>query len=135
MTDMRRRPGADRGDVDDLLAGGVGADDNGPVMRLWQQAVAASKRESQARRGRVLVHGDLAQQLKQSPLRLTEPSRWSGWIPPKTLAEEACSHCERDTPRPICRGLPHRARVNDSPVRRQLVAIATEAMAREPGRR
>jgi hypothetical protein len=136
MTDMQRRPGErNRGDVDDLLASGVGADDNGPVMRLWQQAVAKSKRESQARRGRVLAHEDLAQQLKQSPLRLTEATRWSGWTPPRTLAEEACTHCERDTPRPICRGLPHRARVNDSPVRRQLVDIATEAMSREPGRR
>jgi hypothetical protein len=134
MTDMQRRPGEDgRGDVDDLLVGGVGADDNGPVLRLWQQAVAKSKRESQARRGRVLAHEDLAQRLTTPPLRLSSPRRWSGWIPPRTLAEDACTHCERDNRR--CSGLPHRARVNDSPVRRQLVDIATEAMTRDSGSR
>lgn len=108
---------------------GVGADDNGPVLRLWQKAVAKSKRESQARRERVLAHEDLAQQLKQALGR--EPGRWAGWIPPRTLAEECCTHCERDSPRPICRGWPHRARMNDSPVRRQLVDTAAEAFARE----
>ncbi len=106
-----------------------GSAPDGVLGPLWRQAVAKSKRESQARRARVLAHEDLVQRLKDPPLRLTEPSRWSGWIPPRTLAEEACTHCERGST--ICRGWPHRVRVSDSPVRRQLVDIATEAMARE----
>lgn len=105
---------------------------DGAVAPLWRQAVAKSKRESQARRERVLAHEDLAQRLTLPPLRLSAPSRWSGWIPPRLLAEDACTHCERGST--ICRGWPHRARVNDSPVRRQLVDIASEAMRRESGR-
>lgn len=132
MADVQRRRGEGyRGDVGDLLVGGVGAEDNGSMLRLWQGAVAKSKRDSQARRMRVMAHEDLAQQLQQAPLRLTDSGRWSGWIPPKTLPEECCVHCQRDSPRPICRGWPHRARVNDSPARRQLVEIAAEAMRRE----
>lgn len=128
MTDIERRRGeGHHGDVDDLLAGGVGADDSGPVLRLWQKA--KSKRESQARRERVLAHQDLAGRLTEAPLRLSDPSRWSGWVPPGRLPEDACTHCERASRR--CSGWPHRARVNDSPVRRQLVDVATDAMRRD----
>jgi len=104
-----------------------------PVMRLWREAAAASKRESEARRARVLAHKDLTDRLKEPPLRLSNPTRWSGWIPPRLLAEESCTHCKTGGDR-RCRDRPHRARVNDSPIRRQLVDIATEAMARESGR-
>lgn len=106
-----------------------------PVLRLWRKAKADSKRDSQARRDRVLTHEDLAQRLTEPPLRLSHPARWSGWIPPRLLAEEACTHCQRDSRRPACRDQPHRpARFNGSPIRRQLVEIAAEAMARESGR-
>jgi hypothetical protein len=104
-----------------------------PVMRLWREAKAKSKDESQARRARVLGHDDLAQRLTLPPLRLSHPARWSGWIPPRLLAEESCAHCGPRGDR-RCRDQPHRARVHDSPIRRQLVEIATEAMARESGR-
>jgi hypothetical protein len=50
-----------------------------PVMRQWHKTKAASKRESEARRARVLAHDDLAQRLTLPPLRLTTPARWSGW--------------------------------------------------------
>lgn len=90
---------------------------NGPVMHLWRQAVAESKRECQDRRARVLAHPDLAKRLTEPPLSLSEPARWNGYIPPRTLPEDEFG----------------RARVNNSPVRRQLVAIASEALARESG--
>jgi hypothetical protein len=81
------------------------------VMQLWPSAVTASKRESQARRAHVLAYPDLAQRLGEPPLRLSNPSRWSGWIPPRRLAEDACTRCQRDDRR--CGGL-HRSRVNRS---------------------
>lgn len=99
-------------------------------MRLWQDAIAERKRESAARRARVLAHPDLAQQLTEPPLRLTNPLCWNRFVPPQRLSEETCTQCERDSRR--CTR-PHRSRVNDSPVRRQLVAIATEAMSRGMG--
>ncbi|HEX5348528.1 MAG TPA: hypothetical protein VFW64_15710 [Pseudonocardiaceae bacterium] len=101
-----------------------------PVMQLWRAAKAASKRQSQERRARVLGHDDLAQRLTAPPLRLSNPARWSGWIPPRTLPEEACTHCgPRGDQR--CRGAAHRARLNDSAIRRQLVDIAAETKRRE----
>jgi hypothetical protein len=123
-----------RGGADDLLVGGVGGEDiaqRRPVIRMWQEARARSKQESSARQARVLAHPDLARRLTDPPLKLSDPGRWSGWIPPKTLAEEACKSCDGGDPRPACRGWPHRSRLNDSPVRRQLVEIAAEAMRRE----
>lgn len=111
----------------------AGQQDERPVMRLWRATKAESKRDSQARRDRVLANPDLAQRLTGPPLGLSSPQRWSGWIPPRTLAEDACTQCESGKPRPLCSGWPHRSRVNDSPIRRQLVDIATEAMAREAG--
>lgn len=161
MTQTERCPGAHRGD-DDQPGGEVIADDSCPVrsslpemvtvtteptteaqghepetvrsvMRRWREAKAESKKESKARRARVLAHKDLTDRLKEPPLRLSNPTRWSGWIPPRLLAEESCAHCGTSSDR-RCRNRPHRARVNDSPIRRQLVDIATEAMTRESGR-
>lgn len=132
MTETQRRPNeGHQDDVDDQLESQVGTDDAGPrsvVLGMWREAKAASKRASQARRARVLAQPDLAQRLTCPPLRLSDPSRWSGWIPPKTLAEEACTHCEHSR---RCSGWPHRCKVNDSPARRQLVGIAAEAMHRD----
>lgn len=102
-----------------------------PVMRLWHKLQADSKRGSAARRARVLAHEDLAQRLTEPPLRLSHPTKWSGWIPPRTLAQEACGHCSSSDGDRRCRNWPHRSPVNDSPIRQQLVEIATEAMARE----
>lgn len=90
--------------------GGAGA-----AMQLWRQTVASSKRECQERRARVLAHPDLAARLKEPPLSLSDPARWNGYIPPRTLPDKANGS----------------ARANDSAVRRQLVDIASEALARE----
>lgn len=99
------------------------------MNRQWRTAMANSRAESAARRARVLAHEDLAKRLTEPPLRLSNPQRWSGWIPPRTLAEDTCAECARD--RRACRGRPHLARVNDSPYRRALVEIAAEALRRE----
>lgn len=104
------------------------------VIRQYREARAASKSESQARRDRVLAHPDLAKRLTQPPLSLSQPTKWSGWIPPRLLAEDACTHCNSSGGDRRCRDWPHRARFNDSATRRQLVDIASEAMARESGR-
>lgn len=103
-----------------------------PVMRRWREAKAESKKESKARRARVLAHKDLTDRLSAPPLRLSNPQRWTGWIPPRLLAEESCAHCGPGGHR-RCRDQPHRARINNSPIRQQLVEIATEAMSRESG--
>ncbi|MGH3936442.1 MAG: hypothetical protein ACRDS1_15935 [Pseudonocardiaceae bacterium] len=105
-----------------------------PVLRLWRTALARSKEESAARRERVLTNRDLADRLTLPPLRLSSPQHWSGWIPPRTLPEECCAHCARGSGSLACRGQAHLAGLNDSPIRRQLVEIASEAMARESGR-
>jgi hypothetical protein len=64
MTEMESRRGeGGHGGTDDLLGGEVASEDIHPrraVMRLWRQAKAASKLQSQARRARVLAHPDLA---------------------------------------------------------------------------
>lgn len=102
-----------------------------PVLRQYRTAKAESKRESEARRARVLAHEDLAQRLTEPPLRLSHPLRWSGWIPPRWMPEEACGHCNSSSGDRRCRDWKHDARRNDSAIRQQLVDIAAEAMARE----
>lgn len=100
-----------------------------PAIRMWRAAAEASRIESQARRARVLAHPDLAKRLTEPPLSYTDPARWNGWIPPRTLPEDSCGgcssggRCTRD----------HAARLNDSPFRKALVAIAAEALEREQG--
>jgi hypothetical protein len=89
--------------------------DDEPV-KPWIKLLADSKRETQERRKRILSYPDLAEKLMQPPLSLTDPAKWNGYISPKTL--------------PSSDGNPY-DEVNDSPVRRQLVAIATEALKRE----
>jgi hypothetical protein len=101
------------------------------VRRLWIEAAAASKAASAARRQRVLGHQDLVDKLKRPPLAMADPSRWTGWIPPRTGPEGCCPACSKDARRPACRGVEHYAPANDSPVRKQLVAIAAEALRRE----
>jgi hypothetical protein len=105
------------------------------VLAHYAGAKAAPKTDSQARRARVLAHPDLAERLTEPPLGLRDPVQWSGWIPPRTMPEQACAACRsaRSDPR-RCRD-PHRAPLNQSPIRRQLVSIASEALARvEPSR-
>lgn len=83
-----------QGDTDDHLSpvSGVDAADRRPVFRAWRNAITTSKRESQARRARVLAHEDLAQRLTHPPLSLSTPQRWSGvGIPSRTLPEESCA--------------------------------------------
>jgi len=127
------RPGTGhQDDNDDDLSpvAGVGGADQRPVFREWRRAVTASKRECQARRTRVLAHPDLAQRLTEPPLRLVRPECWNGYIPPRTLPDNDRVHCGPHGGL-RCRDRPHRTRVNKSPIRRQLVEIATEAIARE----
>lgn len=116
-------PGLER-DGDDV-GGGRAA-----VVKAWRSAGARSRQASIERRARVLAHPDLARRLTEPPLALSEPGRWSGWIPPRQLAEQACAVCVARGPAWACRGREHLAPVNDSPFRAQLVDIAAEAMRR-----
>jgi hypothetical protein len=99
-------------------------------MRDWsaefRQAAVRGRAECEARRARVLRYVDLRRALSQPPLAFTEPERWSGFVPPRVLAEDACPACPRH-----CRGHDHLARVNDSPRRAALIAISAEAFRRE----
>lgn len=101
--------------ITEATAGAFQTVDERP-QKPWMKALADAKRETQERRKRVLAHPDLAAQLTQPPLALTDPVKWNGYIPPRTL--------------PSGDGNPY-DKVNDSPVRRQLVAIAAEALRRE----
>lgn len=84
---------------------------------------------SHERRARVLSHPDLVKRLTEPPLRMTDPNRWTGWIPPRTLPADICGRaCGRDH-RPCSNQ--HAARFNTSPYRRALVEIAAEAYRRE----
>lgn len=103
------------------------------VEHRVRQAVAMRDTEhtrNQERRNRVLRHPDLADRLKAA-LRLSEPSRWNGWVPPRTLPELACRVCAGDR-RVSCRREHVRA-ANTSWIRAELVAIAAEAKRREAG--
>ncbi len=93
------------------------------------QLVDAAPGGSAGHRARVLAHPDLVKRLTEPPLRLTDPARWTGRIPPRLLPDEACGRaCGRDH-RPCTNQ--HRARFNTSPYRRALVEIAAEAYRRE----
>lgn len=83
-----------------------------------------------ARRDRVLAHPDLVKRLTEPPLNITDPYRWTGWIPPRALPEEACG-AACGTEHRACPYTQHRSMLNDSPFRRQLVEIAAEALRRE----
>lgn len=98
-----------------------------PVLREFRAAAARSKAESQARRQRVLSYPDLAVKLTEPPLGLAHPRQWSGWIPSRYHAESACSGCARGL---ACTD-EHHARLNESPIRAQLIGISREALARE----
>jgi hypothetical protein len=92
----------------------------------WRATRARIKTENAARRDRVLAHPDLAAQLADA-LGLSDPARWSGWIPPKTLAEDVCPGCRAGE----CRPEGHRARINSTYPRRTVVDIAAEALRRD----
>lgn len=89
--------------------------DDEPV-KPWMKILADAKRETRERRKRVLSYPDLVAELMQPPLSLTDPTKWNGYIPPKTF--------------PSIDGNPYDD-ANDSAVRRQLVDIAAEALQRE----
>jgi hypothetical protein len=97
-----------------------------------QAAIAATKvprQVSRERRERVLRHEDLAARLKEPPLRLSDPAHWNGWIPPRWMPEECCDICAAG--HNSCNSREHTRHANTSAVRKQLVAIATEATERE----
>lgn len=97
------------------------------IAEQLARAVEQARTENAARRDRVLSHPDLTARLALV-LGLTDPTRWSGWIPPRTDPVDVRDCCREGT----CRA--HRlgsARANTSYVRRQLVEIAAEALRRE----
>ncbi|TAK32286.1 MAG: hypothetical protein EPO40_02885 [Myxococcaceae bacterium] len=99
--------------------------------REWQIAAIASAATSAERRDRVLAYPDLVKRLTEPPFAISNPMRWNGWIPPRTLPRQACGpSCGRVR---SCT-LPeyaHATPINDSPVRTQLVEIAAEAYRRD----
>jgi hypothetical protein len=97
------------------------------IERQWQRAAEQSRLSSAERRERVFAHPDLVRRLTERPLALDDPYRWSGWIPPRTLPEDACPGCATHS----CAGREHTARLNRSPFRQQVVDIAAEALRRE----
>lgn len=80
------------------------------IMAMWE----ASKRESAERNRRqrdlVLKHPDLADRLVGKLVGYSKPENWNGWIPPSRDSNGA---------------------LNNSPRRRVLVDIVTEAERRE----
>lgn len=93
-----------------------------------RNAVQDARSATAQRRERVLAHPDLVQRL-QDVLGLSDARHWTGYVPPRMDPQEDCGRCVHGT----CRGVTHTAPVNDSPVRAELVAIATEAKRREVG--
>jgi hypothetical protein len=101
---------------DDATGGGtslatIPADaDSGRNWRdLWRPALHLATMRSAERRARVLQHPDLAELLTRPEVGYARPDQWTGYIPPEMWCEKR----------------------NDSPRRAALVAIATEAKARE----
>lgn len=70
---------------------------------------AEERAKSQSRRDRVLAHPDIAALLCRPPFSASNPLFWSGYIPPKY----------------------HQGKVNDSPVRKQLIRICEMVAERE----
>lgn len=79
-------------------------------LRMFAEALKASKEASSARRKRVLAYVDLRDRLKADPVSMADPEAWNGWIPPSTDQHGS---------------------FNNSPRRAALVDIAAEAMRRE----
>lgn len=98
------------------------------ILTWYRRAVAEKRDEHAARRARVLRYPDLAARLTEPPLRFPRPTQWSGYIPPRVLAEDTCPRCPAG-----CVNREHTAKVNASPERRALVEIASEALRREQG--
>jgi hypothetical protein len=83
-------------------------------LTAYRKAVAARARTMcTERRSAVLRHEDLALRLMDAPIKLTAPSMWTGYLPPKT-------HEGRTGPV-----------TNRSPYREQLEAIVAEAQQRD----
>lgn len=79
----------------------------------WSDLNAQATKECTRRRARVLSHPDIARMLTQFPLRLTNPDKWTGFIPPQEIP--TLSGWKRNT----------------SPIRAQLVAIMNAVDERE----
>lgn len=105
-----------------------------PGPHLLRAAAAKARSDAKARRARVLRHPDLAKRLTQRPLSYEQPEQWNGYIPPlhgpwgratynTSIKCHACGkwHDGHDVTDDI----------NDSAQRAALVAIASEALARE----
>jgi len=101
----------------------------GRMAREWGDAQAQSVEESRARAARVLAYPDLVKRLAEQPAALRDPHKWNGWIPPRTVPEVECGDRCGVHQRPCTNR--HFAPANDSPIRKQLVEIAAEALRRE----
>ncbi len=76
---------------------------------LWRPALHLAVMRSKTRRERVLKYPDLAELLTRPEIGYARPDQWTGYVPPEMWNGDR----------------------NDHPRRAALVAIATEAMARE----
>lgn len=106
----------------------------GPRARAVFDGVRAAKAENAARRARVLKYDDLKVRLTTPPLSYKDARQWSGYVPPRTVAEDTCPACpppERVNRGQHCQNPEHLARLNTSPERAALVEICAEAMRRE----
>lgn len=87
--------------------------EQGDVGQYIKHHMAEAQRAAAYRRGLVLRHPDLAEQLTKAPIKLSRPDVWNGYIPPAT----------------DCVGA-----INTAPSRRALVALVAEAEARATGK-
>jgi len=81
-----------------------------PSLHEYAEVV---RRECAARRARVLAHPDIAARLCDPPMRYTRPEVWTGFIPPNEI--------------PTISGWKR----NESPIRKQLIAICKAVETRE----
>lgn len=79
------------------------------IQRQVEEESAEERAKCQERRARVLAHPDIAAELLKPPFSASNPLFWSGYIPPAY----------------------HQGHHNDSPIRKQLIAICNMVAERE----
>jgi len=75
----------------------------------WRHIVNEELARCAERRDRVLAHPDLAQQLCDHPLKIADPTRWNGYVPPEMWQTQR----------------------NDSPYRAQIMRVLQAVAERE----
>lgn len=79
------------------------------IQKQVEEESAEEREKCQARRARVLAHPDIAAELLKPPFSASNPLFWSGYIPPAY----------------------HMGKHNDSPIRKQLIAVCNKVAERE----